>query len=167
MAVLKSYQCQEHGYFDAWEQACPHCDVVPKQVFIKPFSIKSDRTKAADRNLKGLAQDFKMTNIKSTREGEHQSGYFKRNNAPVGKQEQEFMAAQSKGKEAAEGGVMWGGGPNINMGQALSGALAKPVGPSIGKPAENVGFAPPAGLTGPRATTIINDHQGLTLKDAT
>mgnify|MGYP006272193879 CR=1 FL=1 len=166
MAVLKSYQCQEHGYFDAWEQACPHCDAIPKQVFIKPFSIKSERTKSADRSLKGLAQDFKMTNIKSTREGEHQTGYLKRNNAPLSKQEQEFHAQHSKGKEAAEGGVMWGGNQNINMSQALSGALAKPVGPSIGREAESVGFAPPRNLTGPRADVIRNDHEGLTLKDA-
>lgn len=165
MPVLKTYKCAEHGEFDAWEQVCPHCDAVPRQI-LKPFSIKSERTKSADRNLKGLAQDFKMTNIKSTRKGEHQSGYFKRNNAPVSKQEQEFMQAHSKGKEAAEGGVMWGGGPNINMAQALSGSLAKPVGPSIGREAENVGFAPPSGLTGPRASVIRNDHEGLTLKDA-
>ena len=58
MAVLKSYKCEEHGYFDAWEQACEHCDKVPEQVFLKPFSIKSDRTKKADRTLKGLAKDF-------------------------------------------------------------------------------------------------------------
>ena len=32
MAVLKSYKCEEHGYFDAWEQACPHCDVEPKHI---------------------------------------------------------------------------------------------------------------------------------------
>ena len=154
MPVLKTYKCAEHGEFDAWEQACPHCDAVPRQI-LKPFSIKSERTKSADRSLKGLAKDFKMTNIKSTREGEHQEGYYKRNNVEP-----------PKGYEAAHQQVTWGGGPNINMGQALSGALAKPVGPSIGREAENVGFAPPSGLTGPRASVIRNDHEGLSLKDA-
>lgn len=161
MAVLKSYKCEEHGYFDAWEQKCEDCDAIPKQVFIKPFSIKSDRTKRADSSLKGLASQFNMTNIKSTREGEHQAGYYTRNNKPISKQEQEFIAQEPKGKEAAEGGVMWGGGGNLSMPSLMSGNAIKSV---RGEP---VGFNVKAeNFTGPKPSSIMNDHQGLSLKDA-
>jgi hypothetical protein len=45
-------------------------------------SVKGGRSKRNDDNIKGLARDFDMTNIKSTREGEAQDGYLTRNNAP-------------------------------------------------------------------------------------
>ena len=163
MAVLKSYKCEEHGYFDAWEQKCEHCDVEPKQVFIKPFSIKSDRTKRTDTNLKGLASQFKMTNIKSTREGEHQSGYYTRNNKEVSKQEQEFANQPPKGYEAANnGGVNWGGGAGMTMPSVLAGNAVKSV---YGEP---TGFNPRnvEGLTGPKPNMIMRDHENLSLKDS-
>ena len=147
MAVLRSYQCVKHGYFDAWEAECPHGCKKVTQVFLKPFSIKSDRTKGADKTLKGLASDFQMTDIKSTREGEFQTGYHTRNNKPE----------LNKGHEAANGGVMWGGAGRFDMGSALAG---KAVQSGNGEPA---GFDPKnlGKLTGPRAASYQADHQGL------
>jgi len=163
MAVLKSYKCEEHGYFDAWEQACEHCDKVPEQVFLKPFSIKSDRTKKADRTLKGLAKDFGMTNLKSTREGESQTGYHTRNNKPMSRQEQEFANQPPKGYEAANnGGVNWGGAAGMSMPSVLAGTAVKSV---YGEP---TGFNPRnvEGLTGPKPNMIMRDHENLSLKDS-
>jgi hypothetical protein len=147
MAVLRSYQCTKHGYFDAWEAECPHGCKKVTQVFLKAFSIKSDRTKNADKTLKGLATDFQMTNIKSTREGDHQNNYHTRNNKPVEK---------NKGHEAADQ-VMWGGGGRFNMGSALGGTAVQSV------KGEPTGFNPKdmGNLTGPRAASYTQDHQGL------
>jgi hypothetical protein len=44
-------------------------------------STKTGRTKRNDNNLKQLAADFGMTDIKSVKEGESQQGYLTRNNA--------------------------------------------------------------------------------------
>ena len=149
MAVLRSYQCVKHGYFDAWEAECPHGCKKVTQVFLKPFSIKSDRTKGADKTLKGLASNFQMTNIKSTREGDYQTGYHTRNNKPE----------LNKGHEAANGGVLWGGGGRFDMGSALAGKAVQSVG------GEPVGYNPKdlGNLSGPRPSVVMNDHQGLKL----
>ena len=125
MAILRSYSCPRHGVFDGWEAECPHGCKDVTQVFTKAFAIKSQRTKNTDATLKGLASDFKMTNIKSTREGDHQEGYFTRNNAPP-----------PKGHEAANGGVLWGGGGRFDMGSALAGKAVSSV------KGEAVGFNP-------------------------
>ena len=99
--VLKDYHCTEHGYFEGWEERCPikGCHGAVSVVFLQPVSLKSDRTKKADKTLKGLAQDFGMTDIKSTKEGEHQTGYIKRNNKQTDKQRQlelpQFGAGQA------------------------------------------------------------------------
>lgn len=147
MGILRSYNCKKHGYFDAWEPECPHGCKEVVQVFLKPFSIKSGRTKHADATLKGLAQDFGMTNIQSTREGEAQKGYHTRNNTPVEK---------NKGYEAVEQ-VMWGGGGRFNMSSALAGkAVQSGNGEPVGFDPKNLGK-----LTGPRAASYQADHQGL------
>ena len=49
-------------------------------VFLRPVAVKSEKTKRSDAALEGMAKEFQMTDIKSTREGEHQTGYLKRNN---------------------------------------------------------------------------------------
>ena len=76
--VLKDYHCTEHGYFEGWEDRCPmkgcHGDV--SVVFLRPVAIKSERTKRSDAALEGMAKEFQMTDIKSTREGEAQPPRF-------------------------------------------------------------------------------------------
>ena len=87
MAVLKTFACSKHGEFDAWADGAvrcptPRCRCKAKEMPSGP-SLLSWGTKHADKTLKGLASDFKMTDIKSTREGEAQKGYLTRNNAPI------------------------------------------------------------------------------------
>ena len=87
MAVVHDYKCAVHGFFESSEGVCPHgCEEV-QLVFLQPVSMKSDRTKHADTTLRTLASDFKMTDIKSSREGDHQqNALLKANNRNFGVQ---------------------------------------------------------------------------------
>ena len=82
MAVLHVYKCPTHGYFESFEAQCPmkQCSEEVAFVFLQPVGLRSDKTKHNDKTLKQLAMDFDMTDIKSVREGESQSGYLTRNN---------------------------------------------------------------------------------------
>jgi len=82
MGILRDYYCDSHGIFEAWEPQCPmkHCKSEISVVHLKPVGTRSDKTKKADKTIKNLALDFGMTDIKSTKEGEHQTGYITRNN---------------------------------------------------------------------------------------
>lgn len=150
MPVVRSYKCEDHGYFDGWNEdnACPHCGVACKQVFIKPFAIKSGRTKNADKTLRQLATDYNMTNIKSTREGESQAGTYRHGNTPEPKQPRPGDA------------VMWGNAGNYSMDSLLRGG-----GPQSVK-GEATGFNPKdmGNLSGPKAASYTPDHEGLKIK---
>ena len=76
MPVLHDYFCSEHGIFEGWDAKCPMkiCKGEISKVYLKPVGTKSDKTKATDQNMKNLALDFGMTDIKKTHEGEHQTG---------------------------------------------------------------------------------------------
>jgi hypothetical protein len=154
--ILKDHKCPEHGYFESYVPECPHgCTEGIKVVFLKAPGLKSDKTKKNDQTLKNLASDFQMSNIKSTREGENQAGYYTRNlQAP--KEVQQAM------KEARPGdAAIWGGGmKGLNMQSILTGGAARPVRD------ESVGFNPKdvGNLTGPKAASYIPDHEGLKIK---
>lgn len=158
MPVLHDYFCSEHGIFEAWEAKCPMkiCKGEISQVFLKPVGIKSDKTKSTDKNLKNLALDFDMTDIKTTKEGEHQSGYLKRKNKLTDKQFAEATEAMTQQSHRPGDSVVWGGGGNINMKSVLGGQF-KPVRD------ETVGVNPKSAgnLTGPRAASYIADHENL------
>ena len=104
--------------------------------------MKSAKTKKADETLKGLAKDFQMTDIKSTREGEHQTGYLTRNNQLTQK-ELDFVAGAEAERERqilAQGpqppappkeprpgdAAMWGNAGNISL-RSVMGGQFKPV----------------------------------------
>lgn len=164
MAVLHDYYCENHGIFEAWEAKCPmkHCKGEISKVFLKPVSLKSDKTKATDKNLKQLAIDYDMTDIKSTREGEHQTGYMKRKNKLSDKQFEEAtaaMQAQNQRQPRPGDSVIWGGGGNINMKSVMGGQFKSVAG-------ESVGINPKAAgdLQGPRASVVMNDHENLQVK---
>ncbi|MGA1280844.1 MAG: FmdB family zinc ribbon protein [Candidatus Nanopelagicaceae bacterium] len=75
--VLHDYKCNEHGFFEAYEAICPVCGSTEVQmVFLQPVGTMSDRTKGSDKTINQLAQDFKMSDIKSVREGEAQPPRF-------------------------------------------------------------------------------------------
>jgi len=153
MAILRDYKCPRHGYFTAWEPVCDEgCTDVGQVILRAPTmrdSVKGGRSKRNDQNIKQLAADFNMTNIKSTREGEAQDGYLTRNNAPP---------VQAPPEQNQGNGVIWGDAGKFNMAGMLGGMI-KPVA------GEQVGFSPKdANITrGPMAASFTADHDNLKL----
>mgnify|MGYP003332711425 CR=1 FL=1 len=148
MAILKSYKCK-HGIFEAWEAKCPEgCKKVEQVIYAKPIAVRNStrtaKSKFVDGSAKGLAQDFKMSDIKSTREGEAQNNYASRNNT----------------QPAPRDAVMWGDAGRFNMGSLLKGGVVQSV------RGENVGFSPKdANITrGPKAASYVADHENLQIK---
>lgn len=150
MAVLKTYICSKHGEFDAWNESavrCPaaKCRCKPREMVSAPAIRTSTRTADMDKTLDNLATDFKMTNIKSTREGENQSGYFTRNNT-------------AKPAEPRPGdSVMWGNQGGFSMQNVMSGNAFKSVrGESVGVKPTDVGVK-----RGPTTASYVADHENL------
>jgi len=164
MAVLKDYKCEKHGYFESFEAKCPmkNCDEEVFVVFLQAPGLISDATKSNDKNIKQLSIDFGMTNVKSTREGENQAGFFTRNNKTSKSQlEKEAREAAERPREARPGdAAIWGGDGRYNMKNVMSGRAVRPVAD------EAVSFNPKAAgnLTGPKAASYIPDHENLTIK---
>ena len=152
MSVLKDYKCETHGYFEAWEPKCPmkQCNSEVMVVFLQAPGLKSDKTKATDANAKQLALDFNMTDIKTTREGDNQAGYFTRNNVPPPAAVQEDRPGNA---------AIWGGQGGLNMGSILKGNMFRSVA------GEKVGLMPKeaGNLTGPTTASYIPDHQNLSI----
>jgi hypothetical protein len=160
MAVLKDYYCESHGIFEAWEPQCPmkHCKSEISVVFLKPVGLKSDKTKKTDKTVKQLAIDYDMTDIKSTKEGEYQTGYMKRNNKLSDKEfEQATEAMNAQNKEARPGdSAIWGGGGNINMKSVMGGQFKSVNGESVGINPKSAG-----NLAGPRPASYMADPDNL------
>ena len=100
-----------------------------------------------------------MSNVKSTREGENQAGYFtrKNENKDIQIQSQSVPKKESRPGDAA----IWGGGfKGLNMQSVLSGRAIRPVAD------ESVGINPKSAgnLTGPRAASYTADHENLSIK---
>jgi len=76
MGILHDYKCPAHGYFESTEAVCPHGCTDVQVVFLQPVATMSDRTKGSDKTLKQLALDFKMSDVKSVKEGEAQPPRF-------------------------------------------------------------------------------------------
>lgn len=166
MAILRDYYCESHGVFEAWEPECPmkHCKATISIIHLKPVGMKSAKTAKTDKTLEGLAKDFQMTDIKSTREGEHQTGYFKRNNTLTDKEfEQATEAMQAndsqKQKEGRAGdAAIWGAGGNISMKSVLGGQFKSLAGEPVGINPREAG-----NLTGPKPASYIPDHENLSV----
>ena len=169
MGVLKDFKCSEHGFFESTEPICPEgCTDGIHVVFLQAPLFKSDKTKAADSHLNSLASQFNMSDIKSTREGESQSGYLLKNNKYSQKEyaeaEAHLAAKQETQREARPGdAAIWGSSfNNLNMSNILSGRAVQSV------RGESVGMTPnQAGITqgpriDPRAT--MRDPDNLTIK---
>jgi hypothetical protein len=154
--ILNDYKCQEHGYFESYTALCPKgCTTDVFIVHLQAPGMMSDKTKKNDKTVKQLAMDFKMTNIKSTREGEAQTGYLTRSNQPAVETPPEQREPQPRDS------AIWGGMGNkgLNMGSLLSGKAVKPIYD------EQVGFNPKsnANLTGPRAASYMADQDNLSI----
>lgn len=134
MAVLRQYACPKHGIVECFDDA-PHCkrprckeDLV--ELPSAP-SIVHQATKGIDKTARQLASDYKMTNIKSAREGEAQKG----------------------GDSERGSGVIWGGSGQVNIAAALAGQLARPIrGEGIGINRRQMGPLP-----GPASSTATPD----------
>ena len=70
--ILKDYKCPAHGYFESDTAVCfvDNCEANVMRVHLRAPGIKSERTKGIDTKAKQLAMDYKMTNIKTAKEGE-------------------------------------------------------------------------------------------------
>lgn len=179
MAVLHDYCCEKHGIFEGRDPKCPMkgCDASIYQVFLKAPSVVGDRTKQTDQNLKQLAMEFGMSDIKSTREGEHQSGYLARNNkfsekeyaeaerfAAKNGQEPQLPTPPQATREPKPGdAAIWGGGmKGMSMQSILAGRFAQSV------KGESVGLTPKdAGInSGPRIDprSTLKDPDNLQIK---
>lgn len=164
MGILRDYYCDTHGIFEAWEPKCPMklCKGEISIVHLKPVGLKSDKTKRTDKTVQQLAIDYGMTDIKTTREGEHQTGYLKRNNQLTDKEfaqaTEAMQAAQPKEPRPGDQ-VIWGGGGSINMKSVMSGQF-KPVRDE----AVSINPKSAGNLTGPKAASYIADHENLQIK---
>jgi hypothetical protein len=135
-----------------------HCNATISVIHLKPVGIKSDKTKRTDKTVKQLAIDYDMTDIKTTKEGEHQTGYMKRNNKLTDKEfDQATEAMQAQNKEARPGdAAIWGGGGSISMKSVMGGQFQSVNG-------ESVGINPKAAgnLTGPKPASYMADPDNL------
>jgi hypothetical protein len=144
------------------------CDQEVYVVFLQAPGLMSDATKKNDRTIKQLAMDFDMTNVKSTREGENQAGFFTRKNKTSKSQlEKEAKIAAERPREPRPGdAAIWGGGGGMDIKSALSGKFNRPVGPQLGKETEVVSVLPNTmgNLTGPKMASYTPDHQNLSIE---
>jgi len=182
MAVVNDYKCPKHGYFESRKPQCPmkDCHEEVMVVFLQAPNLISNKTKFTDKSTKQLAMEFDMSDIKSTREGENQSGYLTRKNKFKEKDyaDAEKYATRKKGvnkdkikpqipdqqaqKESRPGdAAVWGGGMRgMDMQSILAGRFAQPV---MG---EQVGLTPQqAGInSGPKTASYMPDPDNLKIK---
>ena len=183
MPVKNDYKCPTHGYFESTKAQCPMkgCKDEVFVVFLQAPAMVSAKTRFTDRSTKQLAMEFDMSDIKTTREGENQSGYLMRKNKFKEKDyaEAEKYATRKRGvnkdkiqpqpqpqapKEARPGdAAIWGGGfQGLNMQALLTGRGVQPVRD------EAVGLTPSqAGInSGPRVDpkSTLRDPDNLKIK---
>jgi hypothetical protein len=151
--ILRDYKCAKHGYFESFDAKCPMkaCEEEVMVVFLQPPGLISDKTKGNDKRLNQLAIDFNMTNIKSTREGDSQAGYYTRHNETPPEQPREPRPGDA---------AIWGGNKGLSMQSILAGGAVRPVRD------EPVGIRPAevGNLTGPRAASYVADHENLSIQ---
>lgn len=184
MAVKHDYKCPTHGYFESTKAQCPMkgCQDEVFIVFLQAPATISAKTRFTDKSTKQLAIEFDMSNIKTTREGENQSGYLTRKNKFKEKDyaEAEKFATRKRGvnkdkikpqqnpqpqpQEARPGdAAIWGGGfQGLSMQSLLTGRGVQPVRD------ESVGLTPSqAGIqSGPRVDpkSTLRDPDNLKIK---
>jgi hypothetical protein len=171
MAIKRDFKCDQHGIFESKDGICADCGVKAERIFLGAPAFHAGRSRNIDNTLQGLANQFNMTDIKSTREGEHQAGYLKRNNRKYTREEEGMMQAHTQNAQQQQpqeqrpgSAAIWGSGfKGINMGSVLSGQAAQSI------KGESVGVSPSqAGITrgptvDPKAT--MRDHENLSIKN--
>lgn len=64
--ILKEFRCAAHGDFEASHPICPHMGCESEhveRVFLTPVGLRSDRTKATDSTLDGIARDYRLSDM--------------------------------------------------------------------------------------------------------
>lgn len=71
MSVLNDYKCKMHGVFESFERRCPYgCSrAFVSLIFNKAPAFGSQRTSNIDRELKLLAQDYNLPDIRNDKDG--------------------------------------------------------------------------------------------------
>ena len=100
-----------------------------------------------------------MTNIKSTKAGENQVGFYTRKNKT--KEKVEVQTHDIPREPRPGDAAIWGGGmQGLNMKSILSGNAIRSVhGESTGVRLKEMG-----NLTGPKAASYVADHENLQIK---
>lgn len=160
--VLHDYKCSEHGYFESRIAKCPmkQCQGEVLMVFLQPPGLVGEKTKKNDKTLKQLANDFQMSDIKSTRQGEHQTGYLTK----YGPKEDKVDKLPDVSREAKpRDSAVWGGGfQNLNLQSILSGRAVQSVrGEAVGLSPAEAGIRQ-GPVIDPKAT--MRDHENLKIK---
>ena len=96
-----------------------------------------------------------MTNIKSAKEGENQTGYYKRKNTT---QDVEVQSQNIPREPRPGDAALWGGGMRgLSMKSILAGNAVRSIkGESVGMNPKDAG-----NLTGPKAASYIADQDNL------
>lgn len=185
MAILRDYHCSVHSYFEGWDAKCPikGCTGEIHNVILQAPGLISDKTKNTDKTVRGLAQDFGMNDIQSTRAGESQTGFLTKDNKLSEAEYRHASGALDEMKRqalhhAAEHGIptdapqpsaqpeqrpgdaaIWGGDNRFSMSSVLSGRAVQSI------KGESVGFKPSdaGNLTGPKVASYIPDQDNLAL----
>jgi hypothetical protein len=63
MAVIREFNCPQHGHFESKFSVCPHGCVDVERVFITAPALNSRRTKNIDATLTQMAKDYKLSDI--------------------------------------------------------------------------------------------------------
>jgi hypothetical protein len=139
MAILRVYLCPKHGVSECFDDE-PRCRIkrckADLQEMIASPAIIHRSTKRTDATVAQLAADYKMTDVKSTREGEAQKG------------------GEQKGK-----GVLWGQMGKVGLDQIVKGGPPRPIHDEpVGLQRREMGT-----LTGPldRGVIVRRDHENL------
>ena len=182
MAILRDYHCSVHSYFEGWDAKCPikGCTGEIHNVILQAPGLISDKTKNTDKTVRGLAQDFGMNDIQSTRAGESQTGFLTKDNKLSEAEYKHASGAIDEMKRqsmhhATENGIsteapqprearpgdaaVWGGDNRFSMQSVLSGRAVQSI------KGESVGFRPSdaGNLTGPKVASYIPDQDNLAL----
>jgi hypothetical protein len=103
--------------------------------------------------------DFQMSDIKSTKEGDNQSGYYTRTAATPASELTSDNTVVSRRPTAGDAAI-WGGRGGMNMSNLLRGNVFRSVaGEAVGLNLRDAG-----NLTGPRTASYIPDHQNPTIR---
>lgn len=135
MAVVHDYECAAHGVFEGTEPKCPcGCpEAFSTIVFLKPVGTRSAGTKFVDAQLRGLANDFKLRDIKNGKDGTsvmdsiRKGEDFTPRSVPLQHAKPGWSGRQEKPPDAGAAGLLFGR-PGENALQNYSKELAPVVG---------------------------------------